>query len=147
MRNYQSYLELPYNPLLRDRARELRKTGNLSEVLLWKKLSKKQFRGYDFDRQKIIGDFIVDFFCLDCGVVIEVDGDSHMDKHEYDTEREAFLAGFGLVVVRIPADDVLQRLDRVMDRLYHHPALTKPPNAPHNHPGPSGHPSTEGNDL
>ena len=61
MRNFKGYTELPCNLDLRDRARELRKTGNLSEVLLWKQLNKKQFRGYDFDRQKIIGSYIVEF--------------------------------------------------------------------------------------
>jgi len=109
----------------------LRKAGNLSEVLLWQKLSKKQFCGYDFDRQKIIGDFIVDFFCLNCKVVIEVDGGSHKDKQEYDTEREAFLTGSGLTVIRIDTDDILHRLDQVM--------------APRDHPGVADHPSTEGN--
>jgi len=147
MRNYQGYLELPYNPLLRNRAKELRKAGNLSEALLWKNLNNRQFRGYDFDRQKIIGDFIVDFFCLNCDVVIEVDGGSHKNRQEYDEEREAFLTGLGLTVIRISADDVLHRLDQVMDRLYQHPALTIPIGAPHNHPGTACHPSTEGNHL
>jgi len=126
MRNYQGYVDLPFNPLLRDRARELRKAGNLSEVLLWQKLSNRQFHGFDFDRQKIIGDFIVDFYCLNCNVVIEVDGGSHKGKREYDAEREAFLTGLGLTVIHIAADDVLHRLDQVMDRLYHHPALVAP---------------------
>ena len=120
------YHTLPYNPLLRDRARELRKAGNLSEMLLWKKLNKKQFRGYDFDRQKIIGSFIVDFYCLDCGVVIEVDGSSHDDKAQYDAERDAFLEGLGLTVIRIAATDVLHNLDYVMKMLYDHPALQAP---------------------
>ena len=83
----------------------------------------KAIPGYDFDRQKIIGDFIVDFFCLNCNVVIEVDGGSHRVRREYDTEREAFLTGLGLTVIHIPAEDVLHRLDQVMDRLYRHPAL------------------------
>ncbi|MDR3313512.1 MAG: DUF559 domain-containing protein [Oscillospiraceae bacterium] len=123
MHNRQAFFELPYNPLLRDRARELRKSGNLSEVLLWQRLNKKQFRGYDFDRQKIIGNFIVDFYCCDCGVVIEVDGSSHRDKAEYDFERQAFLEGLHLTVIHVTADDVLHRLEQVMEMLYAHPAL------------------------
>ena len=126
MRDSTGYYALPYNPLLRDRARELRKAGNLSEVLLWKKLNKEQFRGYDFDRQKIIGNFIVDFYCLNCGVVIEVDGSSHDDKEEYDAQRDAFLKGLGLTVIRVSAEDVLHRLDCVMKMLYDHPALQIP---------------------
>ena len=123
MRQTVSCTALPFNPLLRDRARELRKAGNLCEVLLWQKLNKGQFRGYDFDRQKIIGNFIVDFYCVDRSVVIEIDGSSHDNKVEYDREREAVLASLGLTIIHIPAQDVLHRLDRVMNMLYEHPAL------------------------
>jgi len=109
--------ELPYNPLLKDRAKELRKAGNLSEVLLWKKLRNRQFEGLDFDRQKIIGNFIVDFYCAQCGVVIEVDGSSHGHKQEYDGERDSFLTGLGLTVLHVTADDVRHSLSAVMERL------------------------------
>ena len=69
MRKYiDKYYQLPYNPHLRERAKELRKAGNLCEALMWRQLRNKNFKGYDFDRQKIIGNFIVDFFCIDCGV-------------------------------------------------------------------------------
>ncbi len=123
MRNSSSYISLPYNPLLRQRAKELRKAGNLSEVLLWKQLRKGNFKLYDFDRQKIIGNFIVDFYCGNCNVVIEIDGSSHLDKVEYDNERNAFLEGLGLTVIHIAAQDVLQQLDVVMRQLNDHPAF------------------------
>jgi len=123
MRDFKGYIELPCNLDLRDRARELRQAGNLSEVLLWKRLNKKQFRGFDFDRQKIIGNYIVDFYCLNKGVVIEVDGTSHDDKKEYDTQRDAFLMGLELTVIHIKAEDVLRQLPQVMEMLYGHPAL------------------------
>ncbi|MGQ4005164.1 DUF559 domain-containing protein [Francisellaceae bacterium CB300] len=55
-------IKLPYNPKLKQRARELRKAGNLSEVLLWQKIKNRQLLGLDFDRQKIIGNYIVDFY-------------------------------------------------------------------------------------
>ena len=80
-------------------------------------------KGYDFDRQKIIGNFIVDFYCIDCHVVIEVDGSSHDDKIEYDNERNVFLEGLGLNVIHISAKDVLSNLTGVMDMLNNHPAL------------------------
>ena len=126
MRNCENYYSLPYNPKLRERARELRKVKNLSEVLLWKKLYKKKFKGYDFDRQKIIGNYIVDFFCAECYVVIEIDGKSHDDKFEYDSERNAFLEGLGLLVIHITAQDVLDDLDGVMDTLHNHLAFSVP---------------------
>ncbi len=123
MRNYQAYNALPYNPTLRERAKELRKAGYLCEVLLWKQLNRKKFNKFDFDRQKIIGNFIVDFYCLNCHVVIEIDGKSHDEKQEYDSERNAYLEGLGLTVIHIQAQDVLNDLNTVMEMLYNHPAL------------------------
>jgi len=143
MRNTKNYYNLPYNPNLRDRARELRKAGILSEVLIWEQLRNGKFKGLDFDRQKIIGNYIVDFFCAECRVVIEIDGNSHNYKVEYDYERDIFLDGLGLIVIHILAGDVLNRLDGVMMMLQNHPSLR----APLNHPGATRHPSKEGNIL
>jgi very-short-patch-repair endonuclease len=126
MRNRNAYRTLPFNPKLKERAKELRRAGNLSEVILWQRVHKRLFKGYDFDRQKIIGNYIVDFYCLDCGVVVEIDGSSHDDKEGYDAERDAFLTGLGLVVIHISAKDVLEDLDAVMMMLYNHPALRAP---------------------
>ena len=126
MRDSKSYLSLPYNPELRERAKELRKAGNLCEVLLWKQLSKKKFKQYDFDRQKIVGNYIVDFFCVDCNVVIEIDGSSHDSKIECDNKRDEYLEGLGLTVIHILAKDVLNNLNDVMTFLENHPALRAP---------------------
>lgn len=126
MRRLSNYTSLPYNPALKERARELRKAGNLCEVLLWQQFHKGKFRGYDFDRQKIIGNYIVDFFCVDCFVVIEIDGDNHNSKVEYDRERNRYLEELKLTVIHIPAADVLNRLESVLLMLYHHPALSVP---------------------
>ena len=126
MRSSKSYKLLPYNPKLRERAKELRKAGNLCEVLLWQKLCKGKFKNYDFDRQKIIGNFIVDFYCTNCGVIIEIDGSSHDDKEEYDSERDAFLRGLGLAVIHISAQDILHNLESIMAMLNDHPALRTP---------------------
>ena len=54
---------IPYNPILKERARELRKNMTPGEVILWKHLKGKQMCGYDFDRQRPIDQFIVDFYC------------------------------------------------------------------------------------
>ncbi len=122
-RNTLNYMNLPYNPKLKERARELRKSGNLSEVLFWNQVKNKQFKGYDFDRQKIIGNYIVDFYCTNCNVVIEIDGSSHDDMQEYDASRDAFLEGLGLCVIHIYDSDVKNNLSGVMDMLSNHPAL------------------------
>ena len=65
MRNTTNYKSLPFNPALKKRAKELRQAGILHEALLWNQLKRKKLNGLDFDRQKIIGDFIVDFFCAE----------------------------------------------------------------------------------
>lgn len=122
-RHTKSYLSLPYNPALKERARALRKAGNLSEVLLWNQLKKGQFKGYDFDRQKIIGNYIVDFYAAENQAVIEVDGSSHDDKAEYDAQRDAFLRGLGLRVIHVLDVDVKQNLAGVMAYLSRHPAF------------------------
>lgn len=125
-RNSKNYFELPYNPKLKEKARELRQAGNLSEVLFWNQVKNKQFKGFDFDRQKIIGNYIVDFYCSNCQVVIEIDGKSHDDKVEYDADRDAFLESLGLTVIHIPVVDVLQRMGSVIEMLYNHPAFEPP---------------------
>lgn len=117
MRHTRDYLSLPYNPRLKERAKALRRAGNLSEVLLWNQLKKNQFQGLDFDRQKIIGNYIVDFYCAEKKAVIEVDGSSHDDKAEYDAQRDAYLAGLGLRVVHVLDKDVRRDLPAVIDFL------------------------------
>jgi very-short-patch-repair endonuclease len=123
MRTTKNYMALPYNPKLKDRAKALRKSGNLPEVLLWNKLKNNQLRGLDFDRQKIIGNYIVDFYCAEKNVVIEVDGSSHNDKAEYDALRDAYLQGLGLVVIHLTTTEVTRDLGSVIHFLLHHPSL------------------------
>ena len=137
MRDTKKYMTLPYNPALKERARELRKSGNLSEVLLWNQLKNKQLAGLDFDRQKIIGNYIVDFYCAEKQLVLEVDGSSHDNKVVYDALRDAFLTGLGLTVIHILDSDVKTNLAGVLLFLRSHPAVTA--TTP-----PFGHPSTGG---
>jgi very-short-patch-repair endonuclease len=122
VRATQNYKALPYNPALRQRARELRRAGLEHEVLLWQQL--KTMQGLDFDRQKIIGDCIVDFYCAEKAVVIEVDGASHDVKQEDDQNRDAYLTGLGLTVIRLLVVDVLNNMEGVVAFLKEHPALT-----------------------
>ena len=68
--------DLPANKRLKEVARDLRKAGNEAEILLWKQLRRKQLCNLDFDRQRIIGSFIVDFYCPEKRVIIEIDGGS-----------------------------------------------------------------------
>ena len=67
-----------YNQDLKKLAGQLRKNMTLSEVLLWNELKQKKMLGYDFDRQRPIDNFIVDFYCKELQLAIEIDGDTHI---------------------------------------------------------------------
>lgn len=123
MRKTQTYKSLPYNPALRDKAKALRKAGILHEALLWIELKGNKLNGLDFDRQKIIGNYIVDFYCAEKATVIEVDGSSHDGKQLEDAARDDKLKSLGLHVIRLLAKDVLQNMDGVVVFLKNHPAL------------------------
>ena len=123
MRHTKNYMSLPYNPALKERSKALRRAGNLAEVILWNQLKRKQFLGLDFDRQKIIGNYIVDFYCAEKQVVVEVDGSSHDHKVDYDARRDAFLMGLGLQVIHLQDSEVKNNLVEVMDLLRGHSAI------------------------
>lgn len=128
--------ELPFNPKLKQRARELRKAGNLSEVLFWNQVKNKKFLNLDFDRQKIVGNYIVDFYCKNLGVVVEIDGASHNEKQEYDKERDYYLESLGLKIFHIQDIDIKKNIAGVLEFL--RKELT---------PRPTGTPLKEGNNT
>ena len=108
---------LPANPKLSDYARNNRKAGNLAEIVFWLPLHRKMFHGLDFDRQKGIGNYIVDFYVKRLGLVVEIDGGSHNEKLDYDARRDNFLEGLGLRVFHTTDYDVLQHVDLVLEDL------------------------------
>ncbi|WP_281225245.1 endonuclease domain-containing protein [Flavobacterium aquiphilum] len=115
---YRNFIEnLPYNIKLKSRARALRKAGVLSEVIFWRQVHKGMFWKIDFDRQRIIGNYIVDFYVKTLGLIIEIDGSSHNDKEEYDQKREDYLISLGLKVYRISDLRVKHDLNNVMMEL------------------------------
>ena len=129
---FKTYKTLPYNPKLKEKAKKLRKAGILSEVLLWKQLKAKQLKKLDFHRQKIIGNYIVDFFCSDLSLVIEIDGISHSFKNDYDETRDAYLKNLGLNVVHIVDKEIKYNLDGVLMYLenIYNDLLSQQPNTP-----------------
>ncbi|HLW14398.1 MAG TPA: endonuclease domain-containing protein [Flavobacteriaceae bacterium] len=108
---------LPANRFLKARARSLRKAGVLAEVVFWLQVHKGKFHQIDFDRQRIIGNYIVDFYVKSLGLVIEIDGSSHNHKEDYDARRQAYLERLGLVVYRISDLRVKGDLDNVLKEL------------------------------
>lgn len=92
---------LPYDRNLKERARYLRTHSTLGEVLLWNELKNGRMEGYDFHRQKPILHYIVDFYCPELRLIIEVDGSTHGDrKAEYDERRQKELEALDLSVLR-----------------------------------------------
>jgi very-short-patch-repair endonuclease len=133
-------LDLPCNIKLKPRAKELRQAENLSEVLFWMQVTKGQFYNIDFDRQRIIGNYIVDFYVKKLGLIIEIDGSSHDNKEKYDAERDAYFESLGLKVYHIPVVEVLQQMKLVMQKLEEF--IINNYNSP---PHPAGTPPKEGN--
>lgn len=108
---------LPYNPKFIERAKALRYAQNLPEVLFWMQVTKGRFHQLDFDRQRIIGNYIVDFYIKQLGLVIAIDGASHDFDGDYDERREKYLISLGLKVYRITVVDVLKNMEFVMTGL------------------------------
>ena len=108
---------LPKNKDLLGFARKNRKAGNLAEITFWLQVHNKLFHGLDFDRQRVIGNYIVDFYVRRLGLVVEINGGSHNEKFEYDEQRDSFLEGLGLKVFHTTDYDVLQHVDLVLEDL------------------------------
>ena len=107
----------PYNIDLRQRAAELRKAGNLSEVLLWQEIKNKKLHGFKFRRQRPIGKYIVDFICKEAMLVVEIDGDSHDGKEKYDEKRDKYLQSLGLKVLHFYDLDVKVNIQSVVHEI------------------------------
>ncbi len=107
---------IPYNPKLKQFARDLRNNSTLSEVLLWRQI-KGQTLKYEFHRQVPIDEFIVDFYCHELKLAIEIDGDSHNDKYDYDVSRQTKLQDSGVKFIRFYDVDVKKNLAGVLSAL------------------------------
>lgn len=107
---------IPYNTDLKDFSRKLRSQQTLGETLLWMQLQRRQMRGYQFNRQKPLGNYIVDFYCKKLNLVIEVDGESHHFEEisVNDVERQNILEDKGLQLLRFTEHDVRKNMDKVL---------------------------------
>ncbi|CEJ68851.1 hypothetical protein BN1195_01142 [Chryseobacterium oranimense G311] len=115
---HRNFVEnIPYNPHLKILLKQKRKAGILGEVLFWKKVRARTFHNIDFDRQRIIGNYIVDFYVKTLGLIIEIDGSSHDEKQIYDGIRQEYLESLGLTIFRITDFDVRKNIDGVMKDL------------------------------
>ena len=108
------------DPKLLEFAKTMRTNATDAEHLMWQLLRAKRFINLKFRRQHVIAPYIVDFYCHELGLVIELDGSQHGtdDAIEYDAERTKFLEALDLKVVRYWSDDVLSRTDVVLEDLW-----------------------------
>ena len=110
--------KIHYNPKLTELARQLRNNSTLSEILLWGELKNGKMLGFDFHRQKPIDNYIVDFFCYDLLLVIEIDGSSHDDERiiEHDA-RQKKLESLGMKFLRFDDVDVKNKMGWVVEEI------------------------------
>lgn len=104
---------IPYNPELKQLARQLRKNSTLPEVLLWQNIKKRAF-GVQFHRQVPMLNYIADFYCHEIRLAIEVDGSSHEHFFLYDAKRQAELEAYGVKFLRFTNDEVKKNMFSVL---------------------------------
>ena len=102
------------NPEIEQAARKLRNNLTPSESRLWQVLRNKQLEGLRFRCQHPVGNFILDFYCPSCKLVVEVDGEIHAYQAEYDDDRTAKLAEYGYKVLRFTNEQVMNDLPKVL---------------------------------
>ena len=106
-----------YEPRLTDRAREMRHHSAPAERILWSKLRGCRLQGFRFRRQQPMGSYVADFYCAECRLVIELDGDSHSDQVDYDRRRDEWMSAQGLLVLRYPNPEIFDNLHNVLEAI------------------------------
>jgi very-short-patch-repair endonuclease len=109
----------PYNPKLKLLARKLRNNSTYAEVLLWNQLKNKKLNGYDFHRQKPILNYILDFFCHELYLAIEVDGITHDTENQQvkDKVRQSEIEALGITFLRFDDMDIKTQMDGVISEI------------------------------
>lgn len=104
-----------------EKASVLRENMTIAEKQLWSRLNSSQL-GVRFKRQHPIDIFIADFYCHQCKLVVEIDGEYHNDEDQldYDEGRTAELERFGITVIRFTNDEVMNDIDRVVEEIRKH---------------------------
>ena len=97
--------------------KELRSHATPAEAVLWKMLKGRNADGMKFRRQQGIGPYVLDFYCPELRLCVELDGSSHDYKYEYDEQRTDFLQKQGIRVLRFRNDQVWQGIDSVVDEI------------------------------
>ncbi|NUJ97378.1 endonuclease domain-containing protein [Candidatus Gracilibacteria bacterium] len=106
-------------PALKQTRKVLRKNQTKPEEIFWNKVRNKQFLGWKFRRQHSIGRYIMDFYCKELNLCIEIDGDNHFENEqkEYDEIRTEFLKTAGIKVCRFTNKEIMENSDGVLATL------------------------------
>ena len=108
-------MKIPYNKNLKHFSRKLRKSGTKGEAILWRDVLKaRQMKGYQFNRQFPIDNYIVDFISRKLNLIIEIDGNSHIGKSKEDYARQKHLEDMGFQFLRFSEARVIYRIDEVV---------------------------------
>jgi very-short-patch-repair endonuclease len=102
------------------RRRALRRSMSKAEVVLWTHLSRRQMEGCKFRRQYSVNQFVIDFYCPQLKLAIEIDGDSHFKENSEnkDAERQAFIEAFGINFMRFTNNDIYENIDGVLQTIH-----------------------------
>jgi very-short-patch-repair endonuclease len=127
---------IPYNPQLKRLANKLRKNMTPGEVILWNIVKDNKFLGFDFDRQRCIDNYIVDFYCKDLMLVVEIDGVYHTYEEAFlkDEIRQAKLESLGVKFIRFTeaamkndVENVIRALEQsIIDIVKQNPSINLP---------------------
>ena len=101
---------------IKSRARELRKNMTKQEQILWEHIRRRRF-GKHFRRQHPYGIYILDFYCFEANLAIEIDGLIHLKRFDYDEERTKYLESTGLKVIRFNNEDIEKKIEYVLDKI------------------------------
>jgi very-short-patch-repair endonuclease len=104
------------HPILKSRRTELRKNQTPQEVFLWARLRRSQL-GFKFKRQHSIGPYILDFYCPDKKLAIEIDGSQHLENKEYDNERNNYLLVLEIKTLRFWNNEVNKNMAGVLQKI------------------------------
>ena len=122
---------IPYNKTLTEKARKNRKNPTPVEQKLWYEvLQSRRLDNLKFTRQKPLDEYIVDFYCAELMLAIEIDGDTHAGQKQYDKDRTKNLNKFGVEVIRYTNAEVLNNLEGVYQDLHKRISARQPPKSP-----------------
>ena len=109
-----------YNLKLKKFSQDLRKNMTDAEKMVWSRIRRRQLKGLQIYRQRIIGNYIVDFYCPESKLVIEIDGGQHFTNEviQEDMTRDRYLSKEGINVLRFSDREVFENLNGVIERIY-----------------------------